>query len=103
MFFSKGEKLNEKFKNLIKGMTEKTNFWNGWDFKTILTIITVIVTAAFFFARMESKIESNQVLNEMRFETLKSSIDEIKVNVRNDNYTERDRKLYEILKELRNK
>ncbi len=52
---------------------KKKDFWNSWDLKTLITILTIIITASFYFAKLEAKIDSNAVL-------MREEIDHIREN-----------------------
>lgn len=40
---------------------EKKDFWNNWDFKTIIAILTPIVLFAFGYGNLTSKVDSNKI------------------------------------------
>ncbi len=63
---------------------QQHNFWNNWDFKTILVVIQligVIWLVATTYARLEAKVESNRALATQEIDDMRDDIIQIKREV----------------------
>lgn len=55
----------------------KNNFWNNWDFKSILQILLIIFGFAIAYTKLEAKVENDKLLLEKDVVYLKSAIDNL--------------------------
>lgn len=65
-------------------MRRPSEFWNNWDFKTILIVLQlvgVIWLVATTYAKLEAKVESNRSLVNQEVEDLRDDITQIKTQV----------------------
>lgn len=66
-------------------MTQKQhNFWNNWDFKTILVIIQligVIWLVATTYTKLEAKVEAHRALVNLEIEDMREDVMQIKIQI----------------------
>jgi uncharacterized protein YlxW (UPF0749 family) len=66
-------------------MTQRQqNFWNNWDFKTILVVlqlIGVIWLVATTYSKLEARVESNRLLLNQEVGDIQDDIRQIKLEV----------------------
>lgn len=63
---------------------QQHNFWNNWDFKTILVVIQligVIWLVATTYTKLEAKVEANRALVNQEVEDMRDDIRQIKSEV----------------------
>lgn len=60
----------------------KNNFWNNWDFKSILQILLIVVGFAIAYTKLEAKVENDRLLVTKDVEYLKLAIDHLKDEVK---------------------
>lgn len=57
--------------------TEKRNFWNNWQFKDIITIAVLIITAIVTFTQLQGQVELNRQLSEQRIYYIETKVKEV--------------------------
>ena len=57
--------------------TEKRNFWNNWQFKDIITIAVLIITAIVTFTQLQGQVELNRQLSEQRIYYIETKLKEV--------------------------
>jgi hypothetical protein len=63
---------------------EQHNFWNNWDFKTILVIlqlIGVIWLVATTYTKLEAKVEAHRALVNLEIEDMREDVMQIKIQI----------------------
>ncbi len=58
-------------------MSDKSNFWNNWDFKSILQIALLILGFAVAYAKLEAKVESDRLLLEKDIAYIRATLDDL--------------------------
>ena len=69
---------------MISRSEQSRNFWNNWDFKTILVVlqlIGVIWLVATTYSKLEAKVESNRLLLNQEVGNIQEDIRQIKLEV----------------------
>lgn len=56
---------------------EKQNFWNNWQFKDIITIAVLIITAIVTFTQLQGQVELNRQLSEQRIYYIETKLKEV--------------------------
>lgn len=72
------------FHLLTKMTQEQHNFWNNWDFKTILVIlqlIGVIWLVATTYTKLEAKVEAHRALVNLEIEDMREDVMQIKIQI----------------------
>lgn len=69
---------------MISRSEQSRNFWNNWDFKTILVVlqlIGVIWLVATTYAKLEARVENNRLLLNQEVGNIQEDIRQIKLEV----------------------
>lgn len=63
---------------------QQHNFWNNWDFKTILVVIQligVIWLVATTYTKLEAKVEAHRALVNLEIEDMREDVMQIKIQI----------------------
>lgn len=63
-------------------MRQDSNFWNNWDFKSILEIVLIIVGFTIAYTKLEAKVDGDRALFEKDVAYIKGAIDNLGYEVR---------------------